>query len=284
MYETISNMCDLRELTNAVDSAGLQEAVATLDPITLFGPTNEAFCNFTPGETCGELTDILLYHVVPAAVMSGDLVNDTLVPTAREGAMVRTNVYNCPTFNDVITINGAEVVKADIEATNGVLHKINKVLCPPAGTILDLAVGNPDFSILVQAVLAADPAVAEALGNPDLSLTLFAPNNAAFVSLLEETGLTLEEVLALPNLTNILLYHVLGLSLGTVFSAAIKYCSTPNVPTFLEGKTIDLFRDCCDDIQITDQLNRVSNVVGADVLASNGVVHVIDKVILPENC
>ena len=274
MFRLIRSQCDLRDLKKALCDAGLAEAVNTLDPETVFGPVDKAFQSFTPSETCGSLSEILLYHVVNQKLKSCKLVNDTLYPTLREGKSVRVNVYQRPLFRDVITVNGAEVVQADLKACNGVLHKIDQVLCPPAGTVWQLAQSNPDLSLLAAAVETAG--LVDALNDPQANLTVFAPTNAAFEALLAETGLTLEQLLASPALSQVLLYHVLG---QTVFSAALKRGLTWDIPT-LEGETIDICNKC-DKILIKDQLKRKSKVIVKDVLAENGVVHVIDQVLLP---
>lgn len=274
MFCLICSECDLRDLKNALREAGLAEAVATLDPITVFGPVNKAFKKFAGGPTCGTLSEVLLYHVVNQKLKSCKLENDKLYPTLREGKSVRVNVYERPLFRNVVTVNGAEVVDADLKACNGVLHKIDKVLCPPAGNIVEIAQSVPELSILVELVVAAG--LVDALSDPEANLTVFAPTNAAFEALLAETGLTLDQIKASPALPQVLLYHVLG---QTVFSAALKYGLTWGVPT-LEGETIDICNKC-DKILIKDQLDRKSKVVIKDVLATNGVVHVVDKVLLP---
>lgn len=290
MYETICRECDLRKLKKSIKEAGLKPEVKCSCPITVFGPTDKAFKNFVPSDTCGDLEEILKYHIVPLYLKSCKLKNDTKYPTLRvkEGfdtvEEVRVNVYKCPTFKNVITVNGAKVVEADIKAKNGVLHKIDQVLCPPAGTIVEIALSNPDFSVLVELVLAADPAVLAAISNPDANLTLFAPTNAAFQSLATELGLTLQELAdflkANPDvLTQVLLYHTLG---QTVFSAALRKGLTKDIATLssLSDNTIDICKKC-DNIKVIDNLNRKSEVVGADILAVNGVIHVINKVLLP---
>ena len=274
MFCLICSQCDLRDLKKALREAGLAEAVATLDPITVFGPTNKAFKSFSSGPTCGTLSEVLLYHVVNQKLKSCQLKNDTLYPTLREGKSVRVNVYERPIFRDVITVNGAEVVEADLKACNGVLHKIDQVLCPPAGNIVEIAQSVPDLSILVELVVAAG--LVDALANPDANLTVFAPTNAAFTALLAETGLTLDQIKASPALAQVLLYHVLG---QTVFSAALKSGLTWGIET-LQGETVDICNKC-DKIVVRDQLHRKSKVVQKDVLATNGVVHVVDRVLLP---
>jgi len=275
MFKTISRQCDLQALKDAIVSQNLEEAIATTPDITVFGPVDKAFKNFVPGPTCGDdLKQILLYHVVPQLLPSDKFVNDTLYPTLREGKSLRVNVYSCPTFNNVTTVNGVKIVEEDIYATNGVLHKIKKVLCPPSGNVAEVVASNPEFSILLTAVVKAG--LVEALSDPSANLTVFAPTNAAFEALLVELGITLEQLLELPNLSEILLYHVLG---QVVFSAAIKNGKTKDIPTLDNGKTIDLKRKC-GKIYVVDQQDRTAKVVGADVLAENGVVHAIDKVLL----
>lgn len=277
MFKTISRQCDLQALKNAIVSQNLESAIATSDPITVFGPIDKAFENFVPGPTCGDLTQILLYHVVPQYLPSRKFCKnnaDNLYPTLRTGKSVRVNVYSCPTFNNVTTVNGVKIVEEDIYACNGVLHKIKKVLCPPSGTIAQVVSSNPDFSILLEAVVKAG--LVPALSDPAAKLTVFAPTNAAFEALLVELGITKEQLLNLPNLQAILLYHVLG---QVVFSAAIKNGKTKDIPT-LNGKTIDLKRKC-SKLDVIDQQGRRAKVIGVDILAENGAIHVIDKVLLP---
>lgn len=295
MYKTIKRECDLHDLTEAINAAGLKDAISTLDPITVFGPTDCGFIKFKGGPTCGDLSEILLYHVVNQKLSTCALENDKLYDTLRDGLMpgskmkVRANVYSKPTFKDVVTINGTEIVESNIKATNGILHKIDKVLCPPDGTLLDLAVRTPNLSILVAAVLAADPSVASALNNPDLSLTLFAPDNQAFSNLAEELNISLDDLLSFlldpvnqMVLTDILLYHVLAIDVGTVFSVALKKGCTKNIPTLLADKNVDIKRKC-KNIYLRDTLDRKAKVVSKDNLSSNGVAHIIDQVILPFN-
>ena len=234
MFKTISRQCDLQALTDAIVSQGLKDAIATSDPITVFGPTDCAFEKFANSKrcSCGDLTQVLLYHVVPRYLPSCQLKNDTLYDTLRKDngvtRKVRLNVYSKP-FRKTISINGVEVVEADIKASNGVLHKIDKVLCPPCGTIYGNLKKSPEFTTLVAAIEKAG--LKDALNKPDSSLTLFAPDNTAFEKLLDETGLTLQQILNSPELANILLYHVLG---QTVFTVAIREGYIPRLPTLLK--------------------------------------------------
>jgi len=275
--------CDLSTLNDLVDSQpAISDALDTLDPITLFAPTNKSFKNFTPGATCGEVDQILLYHVVAEYLDSCTLENDKLYNTLREGEQVRSNVYGGRKFREVITINGVPVVEADLKARNGVVHKIEPgVLCPPAGNILELALATPDLSTLVAAVQAASPAIAEALANTD-ALTVFAPSNEAFAELdadLQKLGCSLGDLLDNQALLDsVLLYHVLG---QTVWSAAIRTSKTKNIHTLLEGEKLDFKRKCEKKILVRDETCGFSRISTADILGSNGAVHIIDRVLLP---
>ena len=154
-------------------------------------------------------------------------------------------------------------------ASNGVIHVIDKVLLPANKTIVQTAQAAPDFSILVEAVVAAD--LVDALSAPG-PLTVFAPTNAAFADLLAELGLTKEQLLAnRALLTQVLTYHVVN---GRVLKADVP---VGQPITTLQGETFSVD----SSLTITDQRSRRAAIVATDVLASNGVIHVIDKVILP---
>lgn len=275
MYETILGECDLDILAERIEKAGLVETIATTDPITVFGPVDRAFRKLSKEDPVN-----LPYHVVPEYLPSKKLENDSLLPTLSEGDEVRVNVYEHPNFKNIITVNGAKVLEADIRATNGILHKINKVLVPPTGNVVQLAQATPDLSILVQAVVKTG--LVDILSNTQ-NLTVFAPTNQAFLNLVEEIGITIEELLESPLLGDILLYHLLSLEIGTVFTAALRKC-LKGVPTGLESKTLRLEkkRKCHrEKVRVIDAVEEKAKVLIPDVLATNGVVHVINKVLLP---
>ena len=140
---------------------------------------------------------------------------------------------------------------------------------PPLPNIVALAQATPSLSILVEAVVAAD--LATTLSGPG-PFTVFAPTNDAFAALLTELGITKAALLAnKPLLTKVLTYHVVS---GRVPKASVPV----GVPiTTVEGETFTIDAT----LAITDQRGRKANIVATDVFASNGVVHIIDKVILP---
>jgi uncharacterized surface protein with fasciclin (FAS1) repeats len=163
-----------------------------------------------------------------------------------------------------IFVNQAEVTSADINSSNGVVHVIDAVLLPIA-TVVDLAINN-NFTTLTAAVVKAE--LVPALSDPFSEFTVFAPTNAAFDNLATALGTNLNGILNLPNLEDILLYHVLD---GIVESTALV---AGPVET-LNGS--DVIVSLTGGVKIND-----ANVILADVFADNGIVHVLDKVLLED--
>jgi uncharacterized surface protein with fasciclin (FAS1) repeats len=161
------------------------------------------------------------------------------------------------------------VVAADVEATNGVVHVVDEVILPADKTVVETAIALPEFSILVEAVQAAGLVEALSAEGP---FTVFAPTNDAFAALLGELGVTKEQLLADTELLGAVLgYHVLG-------ARVLKADVVPGPqPATLQGESFSIGAD----LVITDARSRSASITAADVLASNGVIHVIDRVILP---
>lgn len=257
-------------LVAAVSKAGLVE---TLDSdevaFTVFAPVNAAFTQLLTdlGVTLDDLsaevlTPILLYHVVNAIVPS-TAVAAGYVPTLSTAQ--NRNVSLGISVDGGVKLNGsANVVAVDVVATNGVIHVIDKVVTPP--TVVDIAISNPAFSILVEAVVKAD--LAETLSGAG-PFTVFAPTNAAFEAIfaaLEVSGIA---DLSAEQLTPILLAHVVS---GNVASTDL---SSGLVPTLNSEKSLDIVVN--GGVTIDGSIN----VVLANVQGTNGIVHVIDKVIVP---
>jgi transforming growth factor-beta-induced protein len=260
-------------LVAAVQAAGLVDALNSEGPLTVFAPTDDAFAALPEGtveallEDIPTLTDILLYHVVAGKAMAADVVELTSVTTL-DGKDVSIMVEDGAVFlNETV-----QVIITDIEAANGVIHVIDAVLLPPEeemdaemGTIVDVAVADGRFTTLVAAVEAAG--LVDALSG-DTPLTVFAPTDDAFAALPEGT---IDALLAdIPTLTNILLYHVVQ---GKVMAADVVNLE---FATTLEGANIT--------ISVVDDgvfLNDTVQVIITDVEAANGVIHVIDAVLLP---
>lgn len=253
----------------ALGSSGLASVFAR-NELTVFAPTDAAFAalGLNPGNVrrVPNLKEILLYHVVAGTVLSTDLSNG-FVPTLN-GAAVEINLDGGAKVND------ANIVMVDKRARNGVIHGIDAVLLPPTKNIVQIAAGNPDFSILVEAVTAAGLGDLLATTN---NITVFAPNNQAFLDLLDEQevgslGELVTKIGGIPALQRVLAYHVFGG--GRVYSSDLTNTSIDMLST--DKVTIDVAGP-----SLIDENNRTSGIIGTDIQATNGVIHVINKVILP---
>ena len=252
-------------LVAAVQAAGLVETLSSEGPFTVFAPTDDAFAKLPEGTVESLLADpealanILLYHVVPGKVMAADVVNVEYAISA-QGAPIDVMVKDGNVF-----VNDAQVIIPDIAASNGVIHVIDTVILPPAD-IVDTAIADGRFTTLVAAVQAAG--LVDAL-KADGPLTVFAPTDDAFSKLPEGT---VEALLADPEaLANILLYHVVD---GRMMASEVV--GMEKVVT-LQGKSAVISQDM-GKVMIDN-----AEIVITDILTSNGVIHVIDSVILPPN-
>jgi uncharacterized surface protein with fasciclin (FAS1) repeats len=260
---------DLSTLVEALKAAGLVSTLEGSGPFTVFAPTNDAFdaLPFKGAELTyllhskDKLTEVLEYHVASGDVTSGDLKNGEKLKMLMGGNTTITIT------NKSVMINNANVTTPNVKASNGVVHIIDKVLIPPnftAPTIPELA-KSAGLTTLVQAVTAAK--LGETLsGGP---FTVFAPTNEAFDALPKGVLTKLLQPANIKKLQQVLEYHVHS---GEVVSSDLK--SGEQVTT-LEGSKVN--------ITIAGskvQVNKAS-VTKADVYAVNGVVHVIDAVLLP---
>jgi len=211
-----------------------------------------------------QLQDALLYHVLGNEVFSTDLSEGLMAPTVNFQEDKITVSLDPPSIDESVILIDDGLV--DIEASNGVIHAIDSVLTPPSitNTIVDVAVGNEDFSTLVAALTAAD--LVDTLSGEG-PFTVFAPTNAAFEALPEGT---LDNLLLKDNvdtLTGILTYHVVD---ANALSSSLV---TGDVKT-LNGATVAVTVD--DGVMVNDSTVKV-----ADIVTSNGIIHVIDAVLLP---
>jgi transforming growth factor-beta-induced protein len=252
----------LSTLVTAVVEAELAETLGGAGPFTVFAPVNSAFASLDP-ESLGRLLaegnshllqKVLTYHVVPGRVLAGDLMDDTDVATV-EGSTLRIDL------DGGATVNGVDIVATDIEVENGVVHLIDEVLLQHLD-LVDVAVVN-GFDALVGAVRSAG--LESALRDPAASLTVFAPTDAAF-----------EAIGPVPTdpetLQPILLYHVVG---SEAFAADL---SDGQVLSTLQGGTVTV--QIAESVTL-DGARNAAEVTGTDVAARNGVIHVIDTVLLP---
>ena len=271
----------------ASDNGDLLSLISDPGTLTVFAPTNAAFDKLAMeltgngGATAADLLteankpllrSVLQYHVLASEVFAADIPFGRAITTA-QGAIFKIDSGATPTIVDGRN-RVAGITATDIDASNGVVHLIDKVILPPDKTIVETAVaiasGSPaEFSILVDAVVAAD--LAGTLSGPG-PFTVFAPTDAAFAALLGELQISKEALLAdKALLTKVLTYHVVP---ARVLAAEVPM----NAPiTTVETGTISIN----PQLHITDARSRQAQIVATDTFASNGVIHVIDKVILP---
>lgn len=259
-------------LVEAVTKANLASALQADGPFTVFAPTNDAFnALFAQLGVSGiadldaaTLTPILLNHVVSGQVKAADVATG-YASTLNTSAPGNNSVKIFLNKGSDVKVEGSKVIIADIMASNGVIHAIDKVILP--STVVGHAINNPNFSILVEAVVKANLVDALSAAGP---FTVFAPTNDAFNKLFNTLGVSGVSALTAEQLTPILLYHVVS---GNVTSSQV---STGSVPTLKDGSNLNLL---VNSMGVT--INSGVNVVATDVQGSNGVIHVIDAVLLP---
>jgi uncharacterized surface protein with fasciclin (FAS1) repeats len=258
-------------LAAALQAAGLIDALKAEGPFTVFAPTDEAFAKLPAGtveellkpENIDQLKAILLYHVVEGKVMAAD-VSAITSATAFSGKdlAVKVDMGN-------VYINESKVVLADVEASNGVIHVIDTILLPPAelSDIVDTAVADGRFTTLAAALQAAG--LVDTLKGEG-PFTVFAPTDEAFAKLPAGTVENLLKPENLEQLKSILLYHVVS---GKVMAADVVKLTSADA---VSGASIK--------IKVEDgkvYLNDTVQVIITDIETSNGVIHVIDAVLLP---
>jgi uncharacterized surface protein with fasciclin (FAS1) repeats len=271
----------------ASDDGDLVELLSQPGTLTVFAPTNDAFDDLAvelTGSTTATgadlLTDankpllraVLQYHVLTSEVMAGAIPFGRAI-TSAEGSIFKIESGSPPVITDGRN-RTARITATDIDASNGVVHLIDNVILPADKDIVETAQAagagaTPEFTLLVEAVVAAG--LATTLGG-DGPFTVFAPTDAAFAALLTELGVTKQQLFAnTALLSRVLTYHVVP---GVVLKAEVPVgaaIATVETGTFTVGS----------DLRITDERGRSAAIVGTDVFADNGVIHVVDKVILP---
>lgn len=268
----------LTTLLQFVGDAGLVDTLASVEPFTLFAPTNEAFAKL-PKEVVASLTsnpdalkDVLLLHVIPnAAIKAGDLAKDQKVAAAN-GKPIRVNKYTKGRYTKVLA-NGQKVIKADVSVGNkgSVVHVIDDVLpYLPEDNIAEALTKDGRFGTLLAAVGAAG--LGEALSNPEGTFTVFAPTDDAFQKIPPATLNGLLQPSAKTDLTNLLLKHVLP---EVLYAKAICW---DYLPTLNENERLKT-QVYHGGLVIVKSKANYARVVDADIQASNGVIHAIDTVI-----
>jgi len=282
IYEFLAADADLSNLKAAVDRAGLSATLSQSGSYTVFAPSNAAFNTFLQANGFSNLNavpvdalkEILLNHVLSTEVKAANVTTGYVSTLAKGAASSTRNLSMFINTNGGVKINGiSNVTATDIDANNGVIHKVDAVIGLP--TIVTHATANPNFSTLVTALTRNDMPnfVGILSGTANSPFTVFAPTNAAFTSLLTELNAPNLAAINTPTLENTLKYHVVtGANVGSN-----NLTNNMNVNTFQGGSfTITT----TGGAKITDARGRVSNIIATDVQCSNGIIHAIDKVLL----
>merc|ERR1712238_291027 len=270
--ETAEQDADLATLVTALQTAGLVDTLAGTGPFTVFAPTNEAFGELPKAELTYLLANktalikVLEYHVASGSVLSTDLSNGEKIKTL-EGEDVTVTISKTSS-STTVKINDATVATANVKASNGVVHIIDKVLVPPsfaAPTILELAAAA-NLSTSVAAVTAAKLGATLSGAGP---FTVFAPTNEAFAALPDGVLTALLKPANIADLVKVLEYHVVSsevLKIDLKNGQEVKTLEGQNVSITIAGSNVAI---------------NSAKVTEPNVLAVNGVVHVIDAVLLP---
>ena len=287
IYELASENESLSTLVTALQLTGLDNTLSSQGPFTALAPTNDAFDNFLASVNASSLNDIptdvltnvLLNHVISGSVMSTSLSTgyaNTLATSAASG----TNMSIYISTESGVSFNGvSNVMTADVTANNGVVHVVDGVIGLPS--VVTFALADPNFEVLVQALTREDltqdfVGLLSIPSGPPSPFSVFAPVNGAFIDLLAELGLSGLSEIDEPTLSAVLAYHVIpganqlsiNLSGGMEFSTA-------------QGTSLLFNFSDSGTGYLTDNNERISNIIAVDVQADNGIIHAIDKVVLP---
>lgn len=257
-----------KTLAAALQAAGLVDALKSPGPFTVFAPTDEAFAKLPAGtvetllkpENKRQLVAVLTYHVVPGKVLAADVVK------VKAAATVNGQRVDVKVDGNTVSIDDARVVKTDIACANGVIHVIDKVILPSSDSIPAVATKAGKFQTLLAAAKAAG--LVEALSG-DQPLTVFAPTDDAFAKLPAGTVESLLKPENKDQLAAILKYHVVA---GRVFSSDL-----------LDGADAKTLQGGALSAKVVNGKASVNGagLVMVDIDAANGVIHVIDSVLLP---
>lgn len=283
LVETAQATPELSSLVAALNRADLVQALSGNGPFTVFAPTNNAFSAFLAANGFATLNDVpvdvlklvLLNHVVNGETRAAAVPVEGYLKTLATFGTTNSNLSLLAQrdASGVRLNKDVRVTTADVLASNGVVHIVDAVIAPPS--IVNHALNNPNFSILVSALtrpsLGVDYVGLLSGAGP---FTVFAPTNAAFVALLAELNLTSLNQVDDATLNAVLQYHVVNganVLAGTLTNGQV-------VTPFASGTfSINL----TGGAKIVDARNRTTNIIITDVQGTNGVVHAIDRVLLP---
>jgi uncharacterized surface protein with fasciclin (FAS1) repeats len=274
-------------LEQAVIKADLAGTLSSAGPFTVFAPDDAAFNAATfnaafiasASTTPAALKTILLYHTIPAKILANAVPagpNAKVITASGDSVFVTSNASG-------VFVNGVKVTAADIAADNGVIHKVGRVIKPATGNIVTTAAAS-GLDSLVKAVTRAtnapggDPTLANTLSTA--TLTVFAPTNAAFTQVLGALTLTDINQIPIATLLAVLRLHVVSPSVnnGRAFSSALANGSLP----MIVASTSTTVAVSASGATIKGNGNATAaNITATDIMCRNGVVHLIDRVLLP---
>ncbi|MEM8556789.1 MAG: fasciclin domain-containing protein [Bacteroidota bacterium] len=293
IVQVAQGSADLETLVTALGAADLVETLRGDGPFTVFAPTDDAFANLPDGElnrllepeNKDELAGILLYHVLNTEALSGALSDGLELTTANNGAIFTIVASTNSPVGFGIDTDGdgaadANITAVDNAAGNGVVHLIDAVLLPPAATpnIVELAQSNPDLETLVTALKAAE--LADDLAQPG-PFTVFAPTDDAFAALPEGELDRLLEPENKATLETVLFFHVLGIEAASSALQDGLMLETANMLMWTVVATSE--SPSGFGIDTDGDGDADANIIATDITASNGIVHVIDQVLLPSS-
>lgn len=268
---------DFTILNAALRKAELLETVAVTDNLTVFAPDNAGFVaagiTSLDGLEKEDLTPILTYHVLGAVVKAADLPADGMATTLNG-----EKIYLGYLLNQRVLINGLTEIKAvDIEKSNGVIHVIDRTLVPPAPNVVEIALALADmgeaseFTVLTSLLASDEYAdITQALIDAE-NVTVFAPTDAAFGEIADVIQTLTED-----QISTILTYHAAG---ARVFSYNLV---EGQEIIMLNGQTLKVESILGDLIILRDKTDDLADVIEVNLHGSNGVIHAVDKVLLPE--
>jgi uncharacterized surface protein with fasciclin (FAS1) repeats len=267
IVDTAAGNKDFSTLVTAIQAAGLAETLKGKGPFTVFAPTNAAFAKIDPKalqallKDKAALTQVLTHHVVPGNVLAADVTKLTFADTVGGQRLPIAAAEG-------VRVGAATVVTTDIRCSNGVIHVIDAVLMPETKDVIGVAGAAGQFTTLARLIDAAG--LGSTLQGPG-PFTVFAPTDAAFAKLPKETVDSLLKPENKARLASILTYHVVP---GRVFSdQAVKAGTAKTV----QGQNVTIA------VKDGKAMVNTANIVKTDINASNGVIHVIDTVILPKD-
>ena len=276
--DEISTRADLTLLNSSLQKANLTSKFDSAGSFTIFAPTNDAFAaskidaTLIGSLTADQIRNIVLYHTFNSKYLETDLPSG---PNAKVTTASGDSVFVTKNSSGVY-LNGVKVQTTNLVLSNGVLQTVSKVLIPPVGNLVQSIIADTTFTYLAAAVVRASEGgvnVAAVLSNGGI-YTVFAPTNQAFRDAGFATVNDINEADA-NVLASILTYHVLG---GRVFSSDLTEGAQPIT---LEGSALTVSLLGGATVKGTGN-STASNIVGTNIMASNGVIHVIDRVLLKQ--